>query len=383
MTIPSLRSLRTTQRLDTNLQPTTAAFAQPVVQQSNGDVFVPGSTPVAQAQGQPPVNPAVFPYPPGVSTPEEALARLEAMRDHWQTQPPPLNNYGAFPAAYIEMTEALLAEAARYEQAGDPAQAAAIRAMVPAFANEYFEGFAANQANMALAAGQPVPAEVMTALQNGSISVPGSWQAHFNECLNPNASVSALLGTAMNAHILYDLPRVIRDLSTTHPDPQVRAAYDVLVVDSGNPRYQQARNRFLEYGNIFGQAAGPITDALTGYFGVNEVTVANAVAGVFGVAEGGVTGAVGLLRGAAFEMALSLHLGNITPAELDAMVARYSPELAANLDIAVDNLSLLHAIHAGLIEYGLLSEHTSVEDYLTPVPAPTPDLTPVGTPPPG
>jgi hypothetical protein len=316
-----------------------------------------------QVAGGGAVNPAIFPYPPPASTPAEALQKLEAMRDYWAAQPPPQNRMGVFPTAYIEMTNGLMARAAQYRAAGNTAQANAIEAMVVPFANEYFKAFSAYQAQQPQ--NQPAPAGVPT-------TVPQAWQVHFAEANNPNAPMATLLATAMNAHILYDLPRVLKQLN-----------------DSGVPGYainSQAdfeRNRaaFLEYSDTFAQAGGAISSALQQYYGANDVTTAATIAKAFGVDELGVGSAVFMMRETAFNVARTLLYRDLQgdtsfgPAQLDAWVAGYSRRFADQISSAMANIasptSAGTAAAAALNALWTMDQLSSLPT-MVPVPKPTP-----------
>jgi hypothetical protein len=272
------------------------------------------------------VNPAIFPYPPPCETNAQAMERLVAIRDFWTAQPAPMNRLGAFATAYIEMTEELMASAAAYRAAGNVAQAEAIEAMVTPFANEYFEAFAAHQAT-ANPLNQPVPANVPR-------EVPQVWQVHFETAMNPEMPMAAVLATAMNAHILYDLPRVVGQLGAEgHPAYQLQP----------EQAYLQNQRNFLDYGEAFGRAGEEITAALTEHYGTNDVTVAFAVAEYFGASESGVGMAVEMMRSTAFDVARMLmfnegHEVNFDTADLDRVVADYSRGFAGNIDAAVDSV---------------------------------------------
>lgn len=342
-----------------------------------------GATEIQQAQQGGQVNPAIFPYPPAAATPAEALQRLEQIRDFWTAQPAPNNRVGVFATAYIEMTEALTQQAAQYRAAGNNAQAEAIEAMITPFANEYFEAFAAFQATTN-PLNQPVPPGTPT-------DVPQVWQVHFEVAMNPDMPMASVLATAMNAHILYDLPRVIGDLSASgHPAYQLGS-------DAEYARNEQA---FLEYGNAFAQAGSSITQALTERFGVNDVTLAYGTAAYFNVAEPGTDVAVGLMRGTAFDVARMLVFNegfevNFTAEDLDRVVANFSRGFAGDINHAVDNLdpwtrgdplaggaTVLAGMNAGISAVLTLDYLVGLPDFPFQ-PVATPPTQPVGTVTPG
>lgn len=315
---------------------------------------------------------AVFPFPPAAQNAPEALARITAMRDYWAAQPAPQNKYGVFATAYVELFTGMMSRSAQLRAQGTPealAQADGIDQMLTPFANEYFEAFAANQAQ------NPPPG--MTPPAGVPTTVPAVWQVHFAECQNPNSSMAALLSTAMNAHILYDLPRVIIDLNN-----QGLPGYQL----GNDAAFDAAKQNFLAYGDLFGAVAPNISSALQARYGSNDVTTAAAVARLFGADESGVATATAMLRSTAFDLARDLFYqsaggdGNLTADELDLYVAQFSQQFAAQIDAAVDGLeqgqsasAVVNGVGAAFTMFWSLDQLARIPHWGTPrVPTPSP-----------
>jgi Family of unknown function (DUF5995) len=272
------------------------------------------------------VNGAVFPYPPPAKTSAEALKKLEQMRDYWTKMPAPQKNYGVFPTVYAEMTKTLVGQMNKYRAEGKNAQADAIEAFAAPFANEFFKAFAAEQSKNP--ANGPAPAGVPA-------TISGPWKRHFDQVKDPNTTMGGLLSSAMGAHILYDLPRVIVDLDKAGvPGWSVSTPAD----------YERNRKNFLDYSDSFGATAAPVSAALEKYYGKSEVTqMANAF-NVAGIDDDGTALMVKEMRSTAFDTAYVLRQKELK-GDTSFTVADLENKVNAICDKFVPSLNtLIHAV---------------------------------------
>ncbi len=284
---------------------------------------------------------AVFPYPPEARTPEQVLHKLAAMRDHFSGLPKPEKNYGVFPTVYLEMSKALVNQVAQYRREGKTRQAQVLSDFLTPFANEYFKAFSAHQAQTGHHPNRPTGAPT---------GVAGPWARHFAEVSNPKATMGGLVGSAIAAHLLYDLPRLIATLDTAQ-------APGWQVVDEAD--YQKNRADFLDYGSAFGDSVTSIASALQKYHGPNEVSTLAQAFGLVGLDRGSATLVVGELRQAAFHLGRLLRTTEVeksdglTSSQLDFKISELSTLFTTHLDSLVHGVSKLDIINFPQDIFGL------------------------------
>lgn len=210
--------------------------------------------------------------PVQVNTPQQVLDQVAMMSDYWAAQPPPQNNLGVFPTVYEQMTQGLMNKAADYLANGETQKAQAIYDVMVEFGNKYFAAFNAYQS------GQPVQQP---------------WQYAFDTALQtPPTSVLTNVALGMDAHILNDLPQVLRDLSAAgRPGFDLSSATDLAA--------------FREYNSTFTDTRVPIIAALNAKYPGNDVGQAAGIADMFGVSEPGVGATVDTMRTFAWQLAAS------------------------------------------------------------------------------
>ncbi len=218
------------------------------------------------------VGPLSATLPVQVNTPQQVLDQVAMMSDYWAAQPPPRNNLGVFPTVYEQMTQGLMNKAADYLANGETQKAQAVYDVMVEFGNKYFAAFNAYQS------GQPVQQP---------------WQFAFDTALqNPPTSVLTNVALGMDAHILNDLPQVLRDLDAAgRPGFDLTSAADMAA--------------FREYNSTFTDTRVPIIAALNAKYPGNDVGQAAAIADQLGVSAPGVGATVDTMRSFAWQLAAS------------------------------------------------------------------------------
>jgi len=278
-----IAALKSGSRLEVRQQPTVTQ-ALPAQALTAAEAVLQNHNVTSPNNAVGPLNPTM---PVQVNTPQQVLDQVTMMADHWSTVGPPRDTLGVFPTVYQPMTQALMDRAAAYLQAGEPLKAQAVYDVMVGFANKYFAAFSAMQS------GQPVP-------------VPAPWQQAFNATAGSfpfNEPTSTHVALGMDAHILGDLPMVLRELQAAgRPGFDLASAAD--------------QAAFREYNDTFTAARAAIVANLEEAYPGNDIGIASYLGEGLGLGQSGVAAIVDGMRTLAWQFAC----GGLTQQQIETVV---------------------------------------------------------------